>query len=232
MRRILTSCFFYLLALLVFPQLKNGLGLNLNLGTVKRLNVSLCYERKLTGDLFFRINAGYGNLIPFNTNENTGRLFLMRRVDEPINHAKHLDLIYNGYVFYSQESEITSPEIKIGGIYMLRKFQSGFRSLSGLYVGYQTSFVKISQRYTNYYKNDSLRAEVQIQGVNNYYSWSWINLSAGWKILVASNTTIDLSLEQSLGILFDSRFRRIADYYQNPYSGLQLDFSIGIRQLF
>ncbi|MFN6039036.1 MAG: hypothetical protein ACK452_11265, partial [Bacteroidota bacterium] len=81
-------------------------------------------------------------------------------------------------------------------------------------------------------RNDSLRAEEKIEGVNKYYSWSFINLTAGWKILIASNTTIDLSVEQSLGIIFDSRFKRIMDYYRNPYSGLNLDFSIGIRQLF
>ena len=213
-------------------QIKNGIGLQVNVGSNKRANLSFCYERKMIEDVFFRFNLGYGNLMPFDTDQNTGRLFLMRKIDEPANHARHLDLIYKGYNFYTQESRLSAPEIKLGAILMLKKFQSNYRSLSGLYAGYQTSFAKITQTYSNYYRNDSLRTDQKIEGVSNYYSWSWLNLSLGWKVLIASNTTIDFSVEQSLGILFDSRFRRVSDYYKNPYSGLQIDFSLGIRQIF
>jgi hypothetical protein len=213
-------------------QVKNGIGINLNLGTAKRLNFSLCYEHKLADNIFLRVNAGYGNLIPFNTIDNTERLFLMRKNLEPANHAKHLDLIYKGYNFYQQESKVTAPEIKLGAIMMLKKFQSNYRQLSGLYAGYQTSFSVISQSYKNYYRSDSLRKEEIVEGINRYYSWSLLSLTFGWKILITPNTTFDLSIDQTLGIIFDSEFKRISDFYRNPYSGLQVDLSIGIRQIF
>ncbi|MFN6039529.1 MAG: hypothetical protein ACK452_13750, partial [Bacteroidota bacterium] len=127
MRKITLLILFICYFVLGYSQIKNGTGLNLNLGTNKRLNISFCFERKLFDDVFFKLNIGYGNLIPFNNIKNTDRLFLMRKKEEPANHFKHLDLIYKNYTFYAQESKITAPELKIGAIFMLKKFQSNYR---------------------------------------------------------------------------------------------------------
>lgn len=224
--------FFILLCISAQAQLKSALGVNVNAGYIKRLSASLCFETQLKNNIFFRVHAGYGSFLPFNSTENTGRLFLMRRITEPQNNSKHINLIYSGYRLVKQESTVVAPEIKAGVIYVLPKFRQKNRLLSGLYFGALTSMAKITQPYTNHYRNDSLLREEVITGVNKYYSWSWISLLAGFKKMIGNKTTVDIGLEQSLGILYDSRFKKISDYYKNPYSGLKVDLSIGIRRLF
>lgn len=216
----------------VSAQFLNGLGVQVNFGKDNRLNAAFCFETRLIDNFFLRVNAGYGNLIPFNTSSGTGRLFLMRRTLEPENNAQHLNLIYRGFDFVSQESTFSAPEMKVGVIYMLNKFRKKNRLLSGLYLGYQTSFSKIVQPYTNYYQNDSLNQKESLSGVNKYYSWSWVNLLGGYKWVISNRATLDIGIEQTLGILFDHRFKRISEYYKNPYSGLKVDVSVGFRYLF
>jgi hypothetical protein len=224
--------FFVFLYFNAKAQFLNGLGFNFNAGSENRLNTSLCFEKRLSGDIFIRTNLGYGNLMAYNVYDNTGRLFIMRRDLEPANNTAHLNLIYRGFKFTSQESSLIAPEFKVGIIYMLNKFRKKNRLLSGLYLGYQMCFTKITQPYVNYYQNDSLNQRETIKGTNRYYSWSPINLLAGYKHVIGKRISLDIGLEQTLGVLFDHRFRRLSDYYKNPYSGLKVDLSAGVRYLF